>query len=131
MNAVTKRWLIVIGLLVLASLIAIPMMRSTTKGNQTATIRLNQDIVQHIDLASVLESYQLKGDAPNGGYNVIDVRPGEIEVIEADCPDQICVHQGAISDGAEPIVCLPHKLVIEIGPTVEEELKPTPDAVTK
>ena len=39
---------------------------------------------------------------------------GRIRVSKADCPDQICANQGWISDGAVPIICLPHKLMIEI-----------------
>ena len=32
----------------------------------------------------------------------------------ASCPDGLCVHQGAISDGLLPIVCLPNKVQIQI-----------------
>ena len=42
------------------------------------------------------------------------MEPGRIRVSAADCPDQVCVEQGYISDGTVPIVCLPHGLVIEI-----------------
>ena len=33
---------------------------------------------------------------------------------EADCPDGYCKRQGEISTEKETIVCLPHKLVVEI-----------------
>ena len=32
----------------------------------------------------------------------------------ADCPDQICVHQRAISKNGESIICLPNKVVVSI-----------------
>ena len=32
----------------------------------------------------------------------------------ADCPDQLCVHQKAISKENETIVCLPNKVVVEV-----------------
>ena len=48
------------------------------------------------------------------GTNTVLVEKGRIRISEADCPDQICVNQGYISDGTVPIVCLPHKLIIEI-----------------
>ena len=35
-------------------------------------------------------------------------------MIEADCPDKLCVHQKAIERTNETIVCLPHKVVVEI-----------------
>ena len=48
------------------------------------------------------------------GTNTVQVEPGRIRVSAADCPDQVCVHQGWISTGVVPIVCLPHQIVIEI-----------------
>ena len=39
---------------------------------------------------------------------------GRIRVESADCPDQVCVDQGWISDGTVPVVCLPNRLVIQI-----------------
>ena len=49
-----------------------------------------------------------------GGYNVVEVERGRIRVAEANCPDQICVRQGWLSNSAAPIACLPHKLVIRL-----------------
>lgn len=50
----------------------------------------------------------------DGQENVVEIKGGEVSVTSASCPDQICVKQGAISQKGETIVCLPHKLVIEI-----------------
>ncbi len=47
-----------------------------------------------------------------GRYNLIEVKEGRIRVLEADCPDQICVEMGWL-DSAAPIVCLPNRLVIQ------------------
>ena len=48
------------------------------------------------------------------GHNTVHVAPGSIAVTEADCPDGICVAQGAIDRGGVPIVCMPHRLVVKI-----------------
>lgn len=48
------------------------------------------------------------------GTNVVTVRAGAVAVSSADCPNQDCVHQGAISQVGQQIVCLPHELWIEI-----------------
>ena len=37
-----------------------------------------------------------------------------VRMIAADCPDKVCVDTGWIGNGAVPIVCLPHHLVIRI-----------------
>ena len=64
-------------------------------------------------LDEVEESYSFVVEDEEGS-NTILVEPGRIRVSEADCPDQVCVNQGFISDGTVPVVCLPHKLMIEI-----------------
>lgn len=51
--------------------------------------------------------------------NVLVIRDGKADMTEADCPDQLCVHQKAVSREKETIVCLPNKVVVEIfGPEV-------------
>ncbi|EHN58149.1 NusG domain II-containing protein [Oenococcus kitaharae] len=47
-------------------------------------------------------------------YDVIVATGNEVRVIEANCPDQICVHHAPIDQAGQSIVCLPHKLIIEV-----------------
>ena len=58
--------------------------------------------------------------------NVLEIRDGKAKMKSADCPDQICVHQKAISRNGESIICLPNKIVLKIVDGEEAEL----DAVT-
>ena len=46
--------------------------------------------------------------------NIMVIRGGKVSVREANCPDSICVKTRSASKAGETIVCLPHKLVIEI-----------------
>ena len=71
-------------------------------------------VLQRIELDRVTEAYTFSVDCPEGGTNVVEVRPGGIRVREADCPDRVCVGQGWLTDSAIPIVCLPHRLVIQL-----------------
>lgn len=52
--------------------------------------------------------------ASSAGTNIIEVQAGKVRVSEADCPNQDCVDQGWISNAGQQIVCLPHKLVVNI-----------------
>ena len=79
-----------------------------------ARITLDGELVEEIDLSAVTEPYTFTLEGPGGFTNTIEVEPGRIRVLEAGCPDQVCVNQGYISDGTVPIVCLPNRLVIEI-----------------
>lgn len=65
------------------------------------------------------EEFSLKKDGEytvktEGGYNTFIVESGEVNMIDADCPDKICVNHKPIYHKKESITCLPHKLVVEI-----------------
>ncbi|MEA4933891.1 MAG: NusG domain II-containing protein [Lawsonibacter sp.] len=79
-----------------------------------ARITLDGEVVKEIDLDQVEVPYSFTLTGASGLTNTILVEHGCIRVSEASCPDQICVHQGTISDGTVPIVCLPNHLIIEI-----------------
>lgn len=55
------------------------------------------------------------------GYNTVVVKNQKIGIIEADCPDKICIQEGFIRNPGETTVCLPHKVMIEIRSTATEE----------
>lgn len=82
-------------------------------GGTIAVITIDGEEYERIDLSKVQESYRLE-IRTEYGYNCVLVEPGSIRVTEADCPDGVCVRQGAITNGGVPIVCMPHRLVIEI-----------------
>lgn len=48
------------------------------------------------------------------GENMLLISDGKIKVTAADCPDHYCVDHVAIDSTGETIVCLPHRVVIEI-----------------
>lgn len=45
---------------------------------------------------------------------LIKVEKGRISVIDSDCPDKLCVLQGAVDSPNIPIVCVPNRIVIKI-----------------
>lgn len=47
-------------------------------------------------------------------YNIILYENGKVRMLAAGCPDQICVNHRDISSVGESIICLPHKVVIDI-----------------
>lgn len=49
-----------------------------------------------------------------GHTNTLVIENGTARVVEAGCPDQICVNHGAIRYAGESIVCLPHRLVVTV-----------------
>lgn len=55
-------------------------------------------------------------------YNLFVCENGEVRMIQSNCPDLLCVHHRAVSGVGENIICLPHKLVIEVIGAQENEL---------
>jgi len=56
------------------------------------------------------------------GINVIEINAYDVNIIEADCPDQLCVYQRIISKPGQILVCLPNHLTIEIIGNQAEEI---------
>ncbi len=94
------------------SLLGIILVKNSGGGN-TACIYSDGKLIKTVDLHSA-EEQSFTVNSADGGYNIITVKDGSISVTDADCPDRICVMTAPISDGIQPIVCMPHKLVIRI-----------------
>ncbi|AHV95319.1 NusG domain II-containing protein [Paenibacillus sabinae] len=57
------------------------------------------------------------------GYNILKVHDYGIEMYDADCPDKVCLGFGFISRPKQTIVCLPHRVLVEIAnQTGEDEI---------
>ncbi|MCI5705317.1 MAG: NusG domain II-containing protein [Pseudoflavonifractor sp.] len=107
-------WLILLGVIVAGSALAAWLLLSRVSTGSIAAIYLDGELVERIDLAAVTESYTRTYTGKSGITDVVEVARGKIRVKEADCPDQVCVHQGWIETGVVPVVCLPNALVIQI-----------------
>ncbi len=109
-----KTWLLILGGLLALSAAAAALLYARTPSGTVAVVTLDGAEVHRVDLSQVTESYELSFTGESGITDVVEVAPGKIRVLQADCPDQVCVRQGWIETGVAPIVCLPNRLVIEI-----------------
>ena len=50
----------------------------------------------------------------DGGINHLEIKNGAASITDADCPDKLCVHQKKIQNNGESLVCLPHKVIVEV-----------------
>ena len=64
----------------------------------------------------ILEHLAQTNMEPVSGYGNDKFTASAAEKIKAaaDCPDGVCVAQGAISSGGVPIICMPHHLSVRI-----------------
>lgn len=93
---------------------------TSQKSAGVVEIQIDGKVVETLDLQKE-RAFKI-----NGGTNTVQIENGKVKMAAANCPDQICVHQKAISRNGESIICLPNKIVLKIVDGEEAEL----DAVT-
>jgi hypothetical protein len=102
--------IILVLLIIIGSVIGIIYVTRPSETNRVV-ITSDNKIVKTIDLST--EKNQTFDIEYNGNINTVEIKDGKIRVLEADCPDKICVDTGWLKSDSLPIVCLPNKLVIK------------------
>ena len=106
-----KFWIVLIcGVLLVSYAVSLILGQ---KPAATARVYSDGELVRSLDLSEVEEPYTFTVEFAEG-INVIAVEYGRVCVAEANCSDGSCIRQGWVSGGVTPIVCLPHRLVIEL-----------------
>lgn len=76
-------------------------------------VQYNGETIEYFELTDkVSRTIELDHE----GHNVLVIEDGHVDMIEADCPDQDCVHMQSITyDSWNPtIICAPNKIVVRI-----------------
>ena len=110
-------WIVAIALILLAI--------HTVSSNMQSTL-LNRELAVEIRDFRQQTMYLQIADLPKDCESVWDVRsptgrlrfsylPGEgFSVLEADCPDHVCINTGFINKAGQSIVCIPNQFIISL-----------------
>ncbi|MBE7047211.1 MAG: NusG domain II-containing protein [Ruminococcaceae bacterium] len=115
--------IIIIALICGASLMILPMVLDNDS-NGVCVIKVNGEEIRRIDLSSVLEDETIVIDNEYGENHILVTKNG-VSVIYSDCLQKVEMTDEPIYKPGQSLVCLPHRLVIEI--IGEGDI---PDAVT-
>ena len=115
-----KDWMLIVIILLAAGIAYLSHALLKDTASAVVVVRVDGKIVGTFDLA------EDKKVTINNGSNVFIINNGKADMIEADCPDQLCVHQRPVSGSGESIICLPNRVVLEVKSKAESEI----DAVT-
>lgn len=116
MRIIKKMDIVIIVLLLIISFTPhLIFFKTSQKGskNNYAIIQVDGKIHEKIDLSNVKKSEKVNLNLPNG-KNTLLIKNNSIQMDSANCNDALCVKQGNISKVGQTIICLPHKLIIEI-----------------
>ena len=116
-----KRWdIIIIVLLVFLSFLpsAIFTYQQTGKASvnsqNIAVIYVDNKEVKRFTLTDNTTNELFEIRSSDHDSNLIEIKDHKIRIKSATCDDQVCVRMGYISKPGQTIVCLPHKILIEI-----------------
>lgn len=102
--------LILVGAVLAAALAVYALVNVLGRDGQTVVVTVDGTVIAEKPI-TVNDAVEIK-DAD--GYNRVVIDNREVYMESADCPDKVCVKTGRISRAGETIICLPHKVVVEI-----------------
>jgi len=82
--------------------------------DRLAIVEMDGIVLHTVYLEQDMETREIRLDAGEGRYNTIFIGYDHIDVIESNCPDQVCVGWGRIRYTGQTIVCLPFRIVVRI-----------------
>lgn len=114
-----------IGAFLLASLLLFAFIRFFASGDG-ALVRVSVDgrVTAEYDLS---EEQTAVIEGVGGFENTLVIKDGCADIIDAGCPDKLCVYQKEISRAGESLVCLPNRVVVEIIGTDRNEVDAVAD----
>ena len=102
-------FLILSVLIIIGVWISFSFFKNQGKGEKIV-IYLDNKVYKEIPIDAT-EDITIKTDA---GFNKIKIHDKGVEVVDASCPDKVCVKTGFIDKANKNIVCIPNKVSIKI-----------------
>ena len=123
-DLIKKADLILLAVLLIAGLAASIVLARSGKGGGQVTIKsagkkigtysLKENRTLFITKDGHISDCDGTDSQGETGYNILQIRDGKADMISADCHNHDCVNHRPISKDGENIICLPHKIVIQI-----------------
>ncbi len=112
-NKKIRNDIILAAVILIIAVAGLLFIKFTKVQGNTVVVKINGVEAVSYSLADDIR-YEIKTGKNNENINVLVIKDGKAYITEADCPDGICKDYRPISFVGETIVCLPHKVVIEI-----------------
>ncbi|MDR0269193.1 NusG domain II-containing protein [Paenibacillus sp.] len=109
--------LLISAILIVAVLLMVPRWVQNSNDSEKnhndmkAVIKVDGKVYQTVALTQEEQMIEVPSDH---GHNVLKIHDHGIEMIDADCPDQVCLSFGFKTRNGDTIVCLPHRVIVEI-----------------
>lgn len=110
MKYIKKADIIYISSLIFSTLAIICLIFATTyEKKDLVVIEVDGEIYGKY---SIFKNQQIEiGD---NSENILEIKDGQAYMIEANCPDKLCIKQYAINSNLGTIVCLPNRVIVSL-----------------
>ena len=106
-----KKEIIAVLILVLIAVVSFVCIRFFVEGEgKYVKVYVNEKLTKTFDLTKDREYFI----ETKFGYNLLIIKNERARILDADCPNKICVNKGYISKNGESIICLPHHVVVTV-----------------
>ena len=103
--------LILIAIVLIIGAGALLLIFNNKEAGSKVSVQMNGKEIITFDLDKDI-TYTIEGD--NGAWNTFTIKDGYVDMIDASCPDKVCVEHKSIHHNHETIICLPNQVVLEI-----------------
>ena len=111
--------ILILIILALGAVILILTHSNREQGAYVVVMVQNREVARYS--MAINGIYDIYGDNANNGNNAnnavinrIEIKDGRVRMLEAFCPNHLCIRQGWIRFEGQSIVCLPNKVTITV-----------------
>jgi hypothetical protein len=108
---IKKNDIILIGAVLFLGIAVIVFMNLTKEEGSKVEITVDGEVYDTLYLQEDT-SYTVK--LKDGTYNTFEIKDGYVDMLDASCPDKLCVNQKHIHFNNETIVCRPNKVILQV-----------------
>lgn len=105
--------LVALAVVLLAAALAAGAWRGGGSGGLSAVISVDGKVTETVNLSRLTGPEERELSA-NGYTLLLRLSPDGAEVLESDCPNQVCVRTGRISRAGQSVVCLPARISVTL-----------------
>lgn len=118
--------IVIIGIIGIAGIFWFVYSKTWAPKPRVGEIYYGSELIERVPLDTGIESSFSVVQGENVVFHLSS--EGEISFESSNCPDQVCVRSGKLSQVGESAACLPNQLILKIVPS-EENMKNTTDII--
>lgn len=105
---------LILIILALSTVILLVTRSRKDQGAYVVVMVRNEEVARYsMAINGIYDIYDNNGNNGNNAkINTIEIKDGRVRMLEASCPNHLCIRQGWIRFEGQSIVCLPNKVTV-------------------